>query len=278
MPKVFKRNYNDHIEEICSMKQDKLLLQAPSDELTKTFVENLAGVIITNAKAKLCLRMKLHRGFKNCTENFSNYMKCKTACQIASNNLVNQVLTIRKMNAGKLLKYIRHVNSLCTTGLEDFGESNHSVYTEPYNYETAYKDPVPDYNQRLIEKIDALLLKKVILDKHDNVFCNPLPIDQNGVIYISEELNIKKKVWPCTYLCHQPSDEDIKAIVELKESFKKSLPEIRKQLQNMDSGYPHIHHFKPREIDDCCDELAHTKLPKLGHPLPYSIGMCHSKL
>jgi len=79
-------------------------------------------------------------------------------------------------------------------------------------------------------------------------------------------------------MCRHPSDEDIKAIVELKESFEKSLPEIRKQLQNMDSGCPHIHHCKPREMDDCCDELAHTELPKLGHPLSCSVGMCHSKL
>jgi len=72
--------------------------------------------------------------------------------------------------------------------------------------------------------------------------------------------------------------KDVKAIVELKESFEKSLPKIREKLQNMDSGCPHIHHFKLREMDDCCDELAYTKLPKLGHPLPCSVGMCHSKL
>jgi len=109
------------------MKQDKYLLWAPSNQLTTTFVDNLAGVIVTNAEAKLCLTMKLHRCFKFYTENLSNSMKYKTPCQIASNYLVNQVLAIHKMNASKLLKYIRDVKWLCITGLEDFGESNHSV-------------------------------------------------------------------------------------------------------------------------------------------------------
>jgi len=65
---------------------------------------------------------------------------------------------------------------LCITGLEDFGEPNHSVYTESYYYETAYKDPVPDYNQRLTDKIDALFLKKSFLTKMIMSFATLYPL------------------------------------------------------------------------------------------------------
>ena len=46
-------------------------------------------------------------------------------------------------------------------------------------------------------------------------------------------------------------------------------------LHNIDNECSHIHHLKPRGMED---DLASTELFKLGHPLPCSSGMCSSKL
>jgi len=64
------------------------------------------------------------------------------------------------MNAGKLLKYIRDIKSLCITGQEDFGESSHSVYSEPFYYEMAYKDPVPNYSLKVDRENRCIAIEK----------------------------------------------------------------------------------------------------------------------
>ena len=78
------------------MKRDNYLLRAPNDELIKTYVESLAGVLLKHAELKICLTMKLHGCFKQYTKNLSNRVISKTACRIASNNLIHQVLAVRK--------------------------------------------------------------------------------------------------------------------------------------------------------------------------------------
>ena len=53
---------------------------------------------------------------------------------------------------------------------------------------------------------------------------------------------------------------------------KSLLPE---ELQNIDSGCPHIHHIKPRGMDE---GLACIEVIKAGHPHPCVNGMCNSTL
>ena len=51
------------------------------------------------------------------------------------------------------------------------------------------------------------------------------------------------------------SDDDVEVILNLKRPFEKPFPEVRKQLQNIDIGCPHVHHLKPRGMDKglaCC--------------------------
>ena len=65
-------------------------------------------------------------------------MKAKTACRLAARNLVHEILSLRKTNAGKFLKHVREVNSLAIDSKTDFGDPSHSAHSEPFYYETAY--------------------------------------------------------------------------------------------------------------------------------------------
>ena len=96
----------------------------------------------------------------------------------------------------------------------------------------------------------------------------PIPLDPQGKAHIS-------KGSACSYACRTVSDDDVNIILHIKHSFDKPISQVREQLQNIDEGCPHIHHLKPRGMDD---DLACTEITKLGHPLPCSSGMCSSKL
>ena len=72
------------------------------------------------------------------TEKLSNKLKSKTACRLAAKNLVHQILTLRKANAGKFLKCVREINTLTINDKTEFGEPVHSLHDEPYYYDTAH--------------------------------------------------------------------------------------------------------------------------------------------
>ena len=96
----------------------------------------------------------------------------------------------------------------------------------------------------------------------------PIPVDAQGIAHISEGS-------ACSYVCRTVSDDDVKVNLDLKHAFENPIPQIREELQNIDNGCPHVHHLKPRGMDD---GLACTEISKLGHSLPCSSGMCNSKL
>ena len=91
-----------------------------------------------NPEVKVCLTLKLCKQFKCYTEKLNNKMKSKTACRLAAKNLVHQILSLRKSNAGKFLKHVREVNSLSINDKSEFGDPSHSVHSEPFYYETVY--------------------------------------------------------------------------------------------------------------------------------------------
>ena len=72
----------------------------------KSFVEGLISQSICNPEVKLSLILQLCKQFKSYTEKLSNKLKSKTACRLATKNLVHQILTLRKANAGKFLKCV----------------------------------------------------------------------------------------------------------------------------------------------------------------------------
>ena len=144
----------------------------------------------------------------------------------------------------------------------------HSVHSEPYYYDTAYLHCFQPTRLR-IDKANLCFYTENMMPNSESFVCSaPIPLDAQGVAHISEGSM-------CSYTCCTVSDDDVKVIIDLKRAFENPITQIREELQNIDHGCPHVHHVKPRRMDDW---LACTEISKLGHPLPCSSGMCNSKL
>ena len=253
------------------MKRDKYVLSHPNEGQIKCFVEGLSNKLMCNIDIKLCLTMKLDQQFNSYTDTLTNKVKAKVACELASTNLVNEILAIRKLNAGKFLKHVRDINSLCISNKSDFGEPSHSKHSEPFFYETAYKHAF-QHNKLVVDRKNRCFAV-ARMTPHVNEYINdkPVPLDLNGKAHISDGSE-------CSYLCREVNDHDVAIILNIKKAFEKPLPEVREELQGIDKNCPHVHHIKPTKINDECDEMVCTELFKLGHPLPCYSGMCDSKL
>ena len=175
---------------------------------------------------------------------------------------------MRKTNVGKFLKCVREINALTINDKTEFGEPVHSPYSKPYYYDTAYLHCFQPTRLTIDKAKRCLCLENVMPNSDSFVNNAPIPLDAQGIAHISEGS-------ACSYACRTVSDDDVKVILDLKHAFENPIPHVQKELQNIDNGCPHVHHLKPRGMDD---GLACTEISKLGHPLPCSSGMCSSKL
>lgn len=243
-------------------------MRPPNERLVKSYVEGLLGKFMHNPEIKLCLTLKLCKQFPSYTEKLSNKMKSKTACLLAARNVVHEILKLRKTNAGKFLKHVREVHSLTIDSKTDFGDPSHSAHSEPFYYDTAYLHCFQP-NKLTINKTEkCLLIENVAPNTDQFVNSKPIPLDEQGKAHITEGS-------ACSYVCRTVSDDDVKVILDLKRAFEKPFVKVREQLQNIDTGCPHVHHVKPRGMDE---GLACTEITKAGHPLPCASDMCNSKL
>ena len=266
--KAFKHYYNERREEICSKKREKYALRQPNEACIKLYVEGLLREFMHNPEIKLCLTLKLCNQFPSYTRKFSNKMKAKTACRLAARNLVHEILSLRKTNAGKFLKHVREVNSLTIESKADFGDPSHSTNNEPFYYETAYLYSFQPTKLTVDKTKRCLSIVNVSPNFDEFVNNEPIPIDEQGRAHITE-------CSVCSYACRTVSDEDVDVILDLKCAFEKPFSKIREQLQNIDIDCPHVHHLKPRGMGE---GLETTEITKAGHPLPCVSGMCSSKI
>jgi len=158
---------------------------------------------------------------------------------LASSNLVHEILAIHKLNAGKFLKYVRNVNSLCITDKSDFGDPSHSKHSEPFFYDTAYKHAFQPTKLVVYRENRCLAVVNLKPEINECINDQPIPLDLNGKAHISNN-------GQCSYLCHEINDQDVKHILDIKKAFEKAVTKIREELQGIDANHPHIHHVKPR--------------------------------
>ena len=92
--------------------------------------------MMANPEVKLCLTMNLNRSFPYYVERLRRKLKIKTACRLATKKLLYEVLCLRKLHAGKLLKQVRSMNTLNITTKSDFDDCSHSASNEPFFFET----------------------------------------------------------------------------------------------------------------------------------------------
>jgi len=192
-----------------------------------------------------------------------------TACRLASRNLVHHVLELHKLNAGKFIKHVRDVNALTIDSVTDFGDKQHSVHAEPYFYDSGCRHAFQPTRLSIDKNNRCLYIENLSPNSEEFIFDKTIPVDINGRAHICDNLG-------CSYACRAVSDRVIECILDIKQAFTKPLAQVREILHNIDEDCSHIHHLKPRGMED--EDLASTELFKLGPPLPCSSGMCDSKL
>ena len=176
----FRNNYLEHKEQICSKKREEYVLRPPNEGQVKSYVEGLLRALMCNAEIKLCLTLKLRKLFPVYTEKFSNKMKAKTACRLAAQKIVHDILNLRNNNAGMFLKYVREINSLAIDNVKDFGDCSHSAHSEPFYYETAYLHGFQP-TKLVIDKRKRCLSTVEISSNSDQFICSkPIPLDEQA--------------------------------------------------------------------------------------------------
>ena len=223
LKKAFKKRYSQNKVEICKEKRDKYLLQPPKDCLIKQYVTNFANSFLSNPEIKLYLTMKFNQKLTSYAMKLSTSQKAKVACRIAAKKLMHEVLSLRKTNAGMLIKYVRNVNSQTISGKDDFGKASHSLASEPFYYDTGYRhlldssSLVVDHPNRCLDSI------KPKLTENEFTFDKPIVMDETGRAHLSEVLltsdNDMPKRWECSVACRQVSNDDVDTIVSINNLF-----------------------------------------------------------
>ena len=176
------------------MKRDNYVLAHPNEGLIKSFVEGLFSILFGSTDVKLGLTMKLNKLFKAYAATLTSKMKLKVACQLASKNLLNEILAIRKLHAGKFMKHVRDVNSLCITKKSDFGEPSLSKHSGPFFYESAYKHAFHPDKFVIDREKRCFAVAGMTPEVNEYINDKPIPLDMNGKARISDNNE-------CSYLC-----------------------------------------------------------------------------
>ena len=113
----------------------------PKPVIREAYLKDVLSKLVGNKKAKA----GLIKAFKQ-QQTIVKKVTGKAVCSVAAKRLLNKALQVRKEYAGSLLKTVRTVQSMQISGAEDFWEGCHTVSTEPYFYDAAYK-PVKRYDQ-----------------------------------------------------------------------------------------------------------------------------------
>ena len=139
-------------------------------------------------------------------------------CRVASSILLESVLKNRIHKIGLLISTVNSVRKYQLKDESDFGERYHTQYSEPYYYDSAY-----------------------LLPDDSNKINKAIPIDANGKCHIAELVTAKSNKdddndehqdeqqdknknpekqmlkWLCTDRCKLLTENDIKAIIEIRQ-------------------------------------------------------------
>ena len=171
---------------------------------------------------KPSLRHKLLNAFKSARKPLAEKIKISklayAVSSIASRRLLQRVLKVRKQTVGELLGCIRAVKSLKILD-DDFGESRHTVSSEPFFYDQSY-----------------------CTVKHTS----PIVVDNLGRCVIAEEegerdvKTSRPKRWKCTSECKLPTSMEVKCIKSLKDLFEKPVRKLREAVVSMGTTHAHL--------------------------------------
>ena len=216
--------YAKHKEIISHTRRNKYYLSPPKSSVKEMYINEVMRELLANRKA----RTEVMKAFKEqpIAKRLAR-ISYRVACRIAARRLVHEALKKRKEYAAELIKSAKSINALSIKTRDDFGEGIHCKRScDPYFHEASYvKD---DDDSDVPDRIDP----------------SSQPRDE----------------MPCTSDCKPIIDDEVNAIVRLKNAFTLPMHELRQALQS---------------CDDCPNERQ-----KMGHSLAcHQTGsMCNSEL
>ena len=174
-------------------------------------------------------------------------------CNVASRQLLNRVLKYRRACAAELLGTIRSVKTVEINNKDDFGDTRHTVSTEPYFYDSAYQ--LVKREQALpVDKQGKCVVAEITIVEKNKHKENKKASSSEGKPAASNNSNASNKkskdkknsmeIWPCTSEYKAVTESEVQCIVSLRQSFDKTIDQLRHDLYTCDDGCPNTHFEK----------------------------------
>ena len=171
--------------------------------------------------------------------------------KISADALLAKALSVRRSQAGSLLKTIRKVNAKKLQESDILvGHRFHTAGAEPYFFDNSYTHT----------------------KQH-----GAIPVDLNGRCVVAEEIKDRDKVtmrplkWKCTNECCKLTSEEVAIVLKTNSLFQKSIEDLRAGLDALDSGCGHVHY-------DVTLKSHSGFIEQLGHPIYCELLECSSPL
>ncbi|KAL5515316.1 hypothetical protein EMCRGX_G000468 [Ephydatia muelleri] len=176
---------------------------------------------------------------------------CPCSSKISADALLAKALSVRRSQAGSLLKTIRKVNAKKLQESDILvGHRFHTAGAEPYFFDNSYTHT----------------------KQH-----GAIPVDLNGRCVVAEEIKDRDKVtmrplkWKCTNECRKLTSEEVAIVLKTNSLFQKSIEDLRAGLDALDSGCGHVHY-------DVTLKSHSGFIDQLGHPIYCELPECSSPL
>ena len=138
----------------------------------------------------------------------------------------------------------------------DFGERYHTQYSEPYYYDSAYI--LPDDSNKInkaipIDAYGKCHIAEPVMAKSDK--------DDEDDEHQDEQQDKNKKPepqmlkWLCTDKCKLLTENDIKAIIEIRQYFDEPIKLLRQHLEDCDNDCPNYHYTRVNLHQEEIDSL-----------------------
>ena len=254
---VSGRTYYSKTKHVLSAyRKARYVLSEPKADVKNTYVYALKTKLIGNRKHAVKLMEAFKKKYQSTAKRLTRTGLTIAVCRIAAKRVLNRTLQKRKQCAGELLSAVRAINNLVIP--KDFGPRCHTASSEPYFYDAAYT---------------CIKQRSVI------------PVDEQGKCFVADEIEHDKQTgclrkWKCTAECKLPTDDEVASIQKAKDVFKLPMPELRHELENIDSGCENGHYVTPCSADPVMfpsnEDDPSQRL--MGHPLTCASGNCESLL
>ena len=173
----------------------------------------------------------------------------RAVCNVASRQLLNRVLKYRRACAAELLGTIRSVKTVEINNKDDFGDTRHTVSTEPYFHYSAYQ-LVKQQQALPVDKQSKCVVAEITIVKKTKNKENKKASSSEGkpAAAITQMLATRNQnnkntmeIWPCTGECKAIAESKVQSIVSLRLLFDKGIDQLRQDLYTCDDRCPNTH-------------------------------------